>query len=175
MGTLWKIALRNTIRHGRRTIITAVVMMVGISIFISFDSMLAGLDRMAVDNMADYTVSSLKSAHRPTSRTSRPRRWTRACRSRSDTRRGGAQGLTGAPRVRFVARVSNYTDEIPVLADAVDPAADTRVFRLAQAVTAGSWLPGAAPPLGGAGRATCARAEGGVETRSSSPRRRSTT
>ena len=51
MGTLWKIALRNTIRHGRRTIITAVVMMVGIAVFIFFDSMLAGLDRMAIDNM----------------------------------------------------------------------------------------------------------------------------
>ena len=35
----------------RRTIITAVVMMVGIAVFIFFDSMLAGLDRMAIDNM----------------------------------------------------------------------------------------------------------------------------
>ena len=146
MGTLWKIALRNTIRHGRRTIITAVVMMVGISVFISFDSMLAGLDRMAVDNMADYTVSSLKirtpayvqdiEATPLDKGLPRPQEALAAV---------AAQGLQGAARLRFVARVSNYTDEIPVLADAVDPAADARVFRLEKAVTTGSWLSRAAP------------------------------
>jgi len=51
-----------------------------------------------------------------------------------------AQGLVAAPRVRFVARVSNYTDEIPVLADAVDPVADARVFTLAHVVSPGRWL-----------------------------------
>ena len=146
MGTLWKIALRNTIRHGRRTIITAVVMMVGISIFISFDSMLAGLDRMAVDNMADYTVSSLKIRTTAYVQDIEATPLDKGLPHPEATLAAvAAQGLTGAPRVRFVARVSNYTDEIPVLADAVDPAADTRVFRLAQAVTAGSWLSGAAP------------------------------
>src|SRR5208282_697892 len=60
MGTLWRIALRNTLRHKRRTIITAIVMTAGISCFISFDSIIAGMDRMAIDNMEAYTVSSLK-------------------------------------------------------------------------------------------------------------------
>jgi ABC-type lipoprotein release transport system permease subunit len=146
MGTLWKIALRNTIRHGRRTIITAVVMMVGISVFISFDSMLAGLDRMAVDNMADYTVSSLKIRTPAYVEDIEATPLDKGLAHPEETLAAvAAQGLTGAPRVRFIARVSNYTDEIPVLADAVDPAADARVFRLAQAVTAGSWLSGAAP------------------------------
>ena len=36
------------------------LMMVGIAGFIFMDSALAGSDRMAIDNMADYTVSSLK-------------------------------------------------------------------------------------------------------------------
>lgn len=56
-----------------------------------------------------------------------------------------AQGLQATQRIRFVARLSNYTDEIPVLADAVDPAADPKVFRLAQAVTEGAWLSRASP------------------------------
>ena len=146
MGTLWKIALRNTIRHGRRTIITAVVMMVGIAIFIFFDSMLAGLDRMAIDNMESYTLSSMKirtpayvddiEATPLDKGIPHPQQVLAAV---------SAQGLSGAARLRFVARLSNYTDEIPVLADAVDPAADQRVFKLAQAVTAGSWLGPAAP------------------------------
>ena len=44
MGTLWRIALRNTLRHKRRTIITAIVMTAGIACFISFDSIIAGMD-----------------------------------------------------------------------------------------------------------------------------------
>ena len=146
MGTLWKIALRNTIRHGRRTIITAVVMMVGISIFIFFDSMLAGLDRMAVDNMADYTVSSLKIRTPAYVQDIAATPLDKGLDNPAGTLAAvAAQGLTGTPRLRFVARISNYTDEIPVLADAVDPAADARVFRLSQAVTSGSWLSAAAP------------------------------
>ena len=146
MGTLWKIALRNTIRHGRRTIITAVVMMVGIAVFIFFDSMLAGLDRMAIDTMTDYTLSSLKirtpayvddiEATPLDKGLPHPQQVLAAV---------AAQGLSGAARVRFVARLSNYTDEIPVLADAVDPAADERVFKLPAAVTSGTWLSRAAP------------------------------
>ena len=141
MGTLWKIALRNTIRHGRRTIITAVVMMVGIAVYIFFNSMLAGLDRMAIDNMTDYTLSSMKirtpayvddlEATPLDKGLAHPRQVLAAA---------AAQGLSAAPRLCFVARLSNYTDEIPVLADAVDPQADARVFKLAAAVTAGSWL-----------------------------------
>ena len=141
MGALWKIALRNTVRHARRTIITAIVMMVGISVFIVFDSMLAGSDRMAVDNMADYTVSSLKirnpayvediEANPLDTGLARPELVLAAL---------AAQGLSAAPRLRFVARVSNYVDEIPVLADAVDPAADAKVFRIAQSLSSGSWL-----------------------------------
>jgi ABC-type lipoprotein release transport system permease subunit len=146
MGTLWKIALRNTIRHGRRTIITAVVMMVGIGVYIFFNSMLAGLDRMAIDNMTDYTLSSLKirtpayvddlEATPLDKGLPHPQAVLAAA---------AAHGLAAAPRLRFVARLSNYTDEIPVLADAVDPAADKKVFKLAAAVTGGSWLGPAAP------------------------------
>jgi ABC-type lipoprotein release transport system permease subunit len=146
MGTLWKIALRNTIRHGRRTIITAVVMMVGIAIYIFFNSMLAGMDRMAIDNMTDYTLSSLKVRNpayvddleaAPLDKgLPHPQAVLQAV---------AAQGFTGTPRLRFVARLSNYTDEIPVLADAVDPAADARVFKLASAVKEGSWLNASTP------------------------------
>lgn len=141
MGTLWKIALRNTIRHGRRTIITAVVMTVGIAIYIFFNSMLAGMDRMAIDNMTDYTLSSLKirtpayvddlEASPLDKGLPHPEAILQAVAS---------QGFTATPRLRFVARLSNYTDEIPVLADAVDPVADAHVFKLASAVKEGTWL-----------------------------------
>jgi ABC-type lipoprotein release transport system permease subunit len=146
MGTLWKIALRNTLRHARRTIITAAVMMAGISVFILFDSLLAGMDRMAVDNMADYTLSSLKIRNPEYVRDIASSPLDKGLADPAGTLSAvAAQGLQGAARLRFVARVSNYTDEIPVLADGVDPSADARVFKLAQSVTSGAWLSRAAP------------------------------
>ncbi|HET7839468.1 MAG TPA: FtsX-like permease family protein [Rectinemataceae bacterium] len=145
MGTLWKIALRNTVRHRRRTIITAIVMTAGISVFIAFDSMLSGMDRMAVDNLAQYTVSSLKvrnpayvediQASPLDKPLSDPEAALRAIR---------AEGLSATARIRFIAKLSNYTDEIPLLADAVDPRTDASVFALARSISAGSWLDGAA-------------------------------
>jgi ABC-type lipoprotein release transport system permease subunit len=144
MWTLWKIALRNTVRHARRTVITGVVMMVGIAGFIFMDSALAGSDRMAIDNMAAYTTSSLKIRNpayvddiegMPLDKgLARPEAVLAAAASR---------GLAAAPRLRFVATTSNYENDIPVIADAVDPAADAKVFALPRAVTAGRWLEGA--------------------------------
>jgi ABC-type lipoprotein release transport system permease subunit len=141
MGTLWRIAVRNTLRHARRTIITAVVMTAGIATFIFYDSVLSGMDRMAVDNLADYTVSSLRIqnpayvediAAAPLDKgLPHPEAVLAAL---------AAEGLSGTPRIRFVARLSNYEDEIPVMADAVDPVADASVFHVARSLASGSWL-----------------------------------
>jgi len=146
MGTLWKIALRNTVRHKRRTMITAVVMMAGISVFILFDSMLAGMDRMAVDNMSDYSLSSLKlrtpAYVEDIAATPLDKSLPDAAKALSVL---GKRGFPAAPRLRFVAGVSNYKDLIPVLADGVDPAADATVFKLPAAVASGAWLSPSSP------------------------------
>jgi len=126
MGTLWKIALCNTIRHGRRTIITAVVQMVGIAVYIFFNSMLAGMDRMAIDNMTDYTLSSMKIRTPAYVDDLEATPLDKGLPHPRQVLAAAAQGLAAAPRLRFVARLSNYTDEIPVIADAVDPRADAR-------------------------------------------------
>ena len=141
MGTLWKIAVRNTLRHRRRTIITAVVMTAGIGTFIAFDSVISGMDRMAIDNMSAYTLSSLEvrnpayvddiEANPLDKGISDPQAVLSAMRR---------DGLQATPRVRFVATVSNYDDQIPVLACAVEPVDDTTVFKLSRAVVAGTWL-----------------------------------
>jgi len=141
MGTLWKIALRNTVRHKRRTIITAVVMTAGIGFFIFFDSMLTGMDGMTIDNMASYSTSSVK-ARNPSyveDEAAHPLDKGVADASGALAAIRGA-GYEAAPRLRFVARLSNYEDEIPVIADAVDPVADARVFAVASSVAEGSWL-----------------------------------
>ncbi|TXT42769.1 MAG: lipoprotein-releasing system permease protein [Spirochaetes bacterium] len=56
---LVRIAARNVLRHGNRTLITALVLTAGIGMFIFFDSILAGMDRMTIDSMVDFSESSL--------------------------------------------------------------------------------------------------------------------
>jgi ABC-type lipoprotein release transport system permease subunit len=46
-------------------------------------------------------------------------------------------------RTLFLAQASNYRDAEPVMAAAVDPASDAKVFDTAGGVTAGAWLSGA--------------------------------
>lgn len=144
MGTLWKIAVRNVLRHKRRTIITAIVMTVGIGLFIMMDSMLVGMDRITLDNMVDYTESSIK-VRTPEYVSNLqgtpleygvpdPEATMRAIIS-ADRRVTAV-----APRMNFVASVSNYEDSMPVLATAVDPSRDGAVFKLPEAIAGGVWL-----------------------------------
>lgn len=42
---LWKIAFRNILRHKRRTVFSALTIMVGMTFFIFMDSLLTGMDR----------------------------------------------------------------------------------------------------------------------------------
>jgi len=154
MGTLWKIALRNTLRHRRRTIITAVVMTFGIACFIFFDSMLAGMDRITIDNMESYSAAAVKLR---TEAYVDDIEMTPLDKGVPDPEGAlsaiASSGYAAAPRLRFVARLTNYVDEIPVIADGVDPAADGSVFSLSSAVAEGSWLEpgsGKAVVLGGA-------------------------
>jgi putative ABC transport system permease protein len=140
-GALWKIAARNAFRHRKRTIITAAVMTVGVGVFILADSMLTGMDRMAIDNMEAYTQGSMKVrnpayvedlAAAPLDKG--------LAGSEAALRELASMGVAATPRLRFIARLSNYEDELPVMADGVDPAADGKVFKVASSVIEGSWL-----------------------------------
>jgi putative ABC transport system permease protein len=158
MDTIWKIALRNVVRHKKRTVLTGVVMMVGIGLFIAYDSILSGMDRLTIDSMVAYSSSYLKL------RT--PEYVADAMGTPLDhgiadpaaamaAMRKAAPGLVEAtPRTLFIAQASNYTDAEPVMAAAVEPATDARVFDVAKSVGQGSWL--------GKGGAT-AEAGGGKE------------
>ncbi len=149
MGTLFKIAARNVLRNKRRTAITGIVMMFGIGLYIYADSILKGMDRMTIDNMVRYTESFLK--------VRTPEYVDNLQGNPLDHGIPDPEGVirkilaadpavkAAAPRTRFVARLSNYEDEIPVLATAVDPVRDREVFRLPDAVVEGSWLDAAGP------------------------------
>jgi len=146
MDTLWRIAARNVVRHRKRTLITGIVMMVGIGLYIGYDSILSGMDRMAIDSMVSYSSSWLK-ARTPDyaaesmgfpidSGIAEPEA------AMAAMRKAAPQITATAPRTLFVAQASNYTDAEPVIAAAVDPAADAAVFGVAASVGRGRWLAG---------------------------------
>ncbi|HUX39198.1 MAG TPA: FtsX-like permease family protein [Rectinemataceae bacterium] len=146
MGTLWKIALRNVFRHGRRTAITAIVMMMGIGFYIVYDAVIAGMDRLAIDTMVHYTAGFLK-VRTPAyvaDETGTPLDY-----GIPDPEGTAAKILKAAPtltavapRTLFIGQASNYVDAEPVLCAAVDPERDARVFDLAGNITKGAWLSG---------------------------------
>jgi len=149
MGTLWKIAWRNVLRHKRRTMITGVVMTAGIGLFIMADSMLLGMDRMTIDNMVAYTESFMKirTPEYVSNVQGTPLEYGVPDPEGAMRAAMAADGriVATAPRTRFVANLSNYEDALPVLAVAIDPVRDATVFRMRDAVAAGSWLDSAAP------------------------------
>jgi len=155
MDTLWRIAARNVVRHRKRTLITGIVMMVGIGLYIGYDSILSGMDRMAIDSMVSYSSSWLKARTPGYAAESMGFPIDEGIAgpeaAMAAMRKAAPQITATAPRTLFVAQASNYTDAEPVIAAAVDPAADATVFGVAASVGKGRWLAG--PEAGATGAA----------------------
>jgi len=153
MDELWKIAARNVVRHRKRTLITGIVMMVGIGLYIGYDSILSGMDRMAIDSMVSYSSSWLKARTPEYAAESMgfpiDKGIAEPGAAMAAMRKAAPEITATAPRTLFVAQASNYTDAEPVIAAAVDPAADAEVFGVAKSVGKGRWLAEAAASAGG--------------------------
>jgi ABC-type lipoprotein release transport system permease subunit len=153
-GMLASIAARNLARHGKRTLITSLVLTVGIGMFIFFDSLLAGMDRMTIDSMVSYGDASLTlmtSAYEKESRAlpigpsyglDSPQKIVASVKGLLP------RAKAAAPRTSFAAFASNRIDSVPVMGTAVDPEADAKVFGIADGVVAGTWF-GKAGSAGG--------------------------
>jgi len=146
---LFQIALRNVERHRKRTLITAIVLTVGIAVYIMFQSMLAGMDRITIDAAIDFDNSSvsLRSKEYEAHAATQPLEY-----GLQDPKSIAASlpgmlpaGSAWTERTRFYAQVSNWTDETSALAVAVEPGTDSAVFKTAGDVKEGKW--------GGAGQA----------------------
>lgn len=144
MGTLWKIAFRNVLRHKRRTAITGVVLMFGIGVYIMFGSMLAGMDRMSIDSMVDYSTASAKvtSPGYLETMSGTPLDFGLDDPAALEKAALAAGASATTRRTAFVGRLSNYVDALPVMAFAIDTATDGTVFALERAVDSGEWFPG---------------------------------
>jgi putative ABC transport system permease protein len=133
MAMLFKIALRNISRHRRRTFFSAITIAAGIFFFIVMDSIMAGLDRGAIDNMVALTTGAIRlQTHEYAAEADAfPLREGVAG---YDALRATAlenpkvKGVTG--RTRFIGQLSIYTDMKPIIGTVIDPATDSTVFTL---------------------------------------------
>lgn len=146
---LFQIALRNVERHRKRTVITAIVLTVGIGVFIMFQSMLAGMDRITIDAAINYDNSSVsvRSKEYEAHAATQPLEYGLKNPASIVASLPGLlpSGSKWTERTRFYAQVSNWVDETSALAVAVEPATDSSVFKTAGEVRKGRW--------GGAGEA----------------------
>lgn len=142
MGTLFKIAWRNVWRHGKRTALTIVTMAFGLGLFIGMDSMLKGMDRSGLDNIVALTDSSLRvstAAYEEERRSYPLAHGLQEIDAMEAFILSRPRVLAVAQRTRFIGRLSNGVDALPVMAVAAEPGRDERVLSIPDFVE-GSWL-----------------------------------
>lgn len=145
MSTILRIAVRNVLRHKRRAIITAITMTVGIALFVAIDSMIAGTDRTAIENMINLSDASVRIYSRAydANRQTYPLDHGIAAPQRVKALLSGDPRVSGTTdRAQFLAQVSNLRDSTYVVGTVVDPQTDPSVFALKSYLVAGNFFSG---------------------------------
>ncbi|MBN2788644.1 MAG: ABC transporter permease [Candidatus Delongbacteria bacterium] len=135
MGTLFKIAFRNILRNKRRTFTSALIIAVGLLFFIFMDSVMNGMDKGATDNLIQLSTSSVKihTAQYFKEKNSYPFKYGLKNHKGLEEHILKLPEVTGvAPRIVFLAELSNYTEVKPVIGHVIDPAKDAEVFKLTE-------------------------------------------
>lgn len=142
-----KLAVRNLRRHGRRTLITASAIAVGITAFLFIQSMLEGADRASERNLIWYETSSIR-IYSPEGATKRDRLSLQYPVQQTAVVLDflKSQGYVATPRLSFQAELyhsdpeSGVASSQAVRATAIDPVSDSRVFPAGEAVLNGKWF-----------------------------------
>ena len=135
MKTLIKIAFRNLLRHKRRTLLTGIVITVGLALYIFMDSVMSGLDRGSLDNMINLTTSAVKihTEAYDEDRGSFPLKYgLKDIPKIKKVLQADDRVSDIAPRTLFLGELSNYDKSMPVLGTVIDPIEDKKVFTLTE-------------------------------------------
>jgi len=148
MTFIRSLAIKNLLRYKKRTIITAAALSVGIAGYILMDSLVAGSMEISEQNLIRYEM-----AHgRITSRSYWDERdfypLSESMDNTDEVIRSirNREGYEAVPRISFIADLVVYKDPFPedgslqVVATALDPVEDSRVFSLSGTVAKGRWL-----------------------------------
>ena len=145
MNVIFKIAIRNLLRHKRRGIITALTIAIGLGLYIYIDSMMSGMNHGALQIMVNLTESAVKISTKEyeTNKRSYPLKY--GIKNYNEIRKYlkkelKVKGVT--KRAMFLSEVSDYVESIPVMGTAIDPQTDSEVFKLKDYIIQGSYFTG---------------------------------
>jgi len=133
MRTLIKIAWRNVMRNKRRTVLSALVISVGLSIYILMNSVMTGMDRANIDNLIELSTSSIKisTEQYAEDKESLPLKYGIPDADQLLAYIKEHQQVIGAtPRTQFLGQLSNWEDTMPIIGQVVDIKSDETVFSL---------------------------------------------
>ncbi len=138
------LARRNLTRSRRRTAITATTVALAVFLLQCFSSLLFGIERQSFDNLIRYQTANAKvfAAGYYQDREEFPLEQVLADPASLEQRIDGVPGVAAStPRIEFSAQLSNGVDQIPVTGVGIAVSGSDRdVYRIAQAVVAGSYL-----------------------------------
>jgi len=142
MGTLSKIAWRNVRRNKRRTFLSALVIAVGLSIYIMMNSVMSGMDRANIDNLIELSTSSIKitTEEYNDEKESLPLKYGIPESHNVINYIEKQDRVTGVtPRTQFLGQLSNWEDTMPIMGQVIDIDTDRMVFDLEKYIV-GSYL-----------------------------------
>ena len=140
-GFLVSLAARNLFRYGRRTLITASAMAVGLGIYIWMDSWLLGANQASRHNLVVYETGAAQvmdgqwwedRRHLPLKQVIEEPAAVEEALER--------QGVAHTRRTVFAGEVFAGEGSLQVRLEGVDPATDGRVYDLQRTVEQGRWL-----------------------------------
>ena len=133
MGTLSKIAWRNVRRNKRRTFLSALVISVGLAIYIMMNSVMTGMDRANIDSLIELSTSSIKISTKQYAedKESLPLKYGIPNPDEVIAYIQDQEHVVGAtPRTHFLGQLSNWEDTMPIIGQVVDIEKDRKVFNL---------------------------------------------
>ncbi len=143
MGAIFKIAFRNIMRNKRRTFLTAIIISVGLFVYIWFDSLITGIDRSAIENMINLTESSLKvySPDYDKDKNAFPLKYGITNFSKIESFLLNTKDVTGVTsRTSFLGELLSGPKALHVIGNVIDPIKDKTVFTTAQFIRKGRYF-----------------------------------
>jgi putative ABC transport system permease protein len=144
VSTIVTIAVRNILRHKRRTATSAITIAVGIIFFLVMDAVMSGLDRGGIDNMIKLSASAVKvhtSAYENEKEAFPLKHGIKNLVNLRTLLTNDPRVIGVTPRAQFLGQLSNGEQTVPVAGTVVEPSTDTTVFMLHRFLQ-GGWFTG---------------------------------
>jgi putative ABC transport system permease protein len=132
MGNIFKIAIRNLLRYKRRTMLTSLLIVIGVCMVVLFSGLAGSFKSMMIGLITDSSLGHLQ-IHRkgyvasidtlPLNMNMKPKQYSKVSEILD-----AAKGVEAyAPRIKFGAMLSNYAESTSVRLNAIDPDREQKV------------------------------------------------